>query len=72
MCAMVQMADVAQIRKAWIQRGTPWCAHDSYDKEYSLGSDTGDYACMTCGVCWPRGSEKPPPEPNPDSDHATY
>jgi len=25
------------------------CSHPELDKEYYLGSDTGDYVCTTCG-----------------------
>jgi hypothetical protein len=60
---MVQIEKVAKIREAWAQKGKPRCTHESYDKEYHLGSDTGDYACMNCGISWPRSADKPPPEP---------
>jgi hypothetical protein len=62
------MAEVAKIREGWIRRGRPHCTHERYDKEYGLGSDTGDYACLTCGISWARGSNKPLPEPSADTD----
>lgn len=61
------MNKVGQIRQAWERDGKPRCTHESFDKEYYLGSDTGDYACKTCGITWPRGHDKPPPEPREES-----
>jgi hypothetical protein len=46
---MVQMDKVAQIRKAWEAAGSPPCGHPDADREYYLGSNTGDYVCLTCG-----------------------
>jgi hypothetical protein len=60
---MVQMKKVAEIRARWEREGRPRCMHESVDKEYDLGGDTGDYACTTCGITWSRNREKPPPEP---------
>ncbi len=62
------MEKVAQIRTAWVRKGKPRCAHEDYDKEYYLGADTGDYACKTCGITWPRGGPKPPPEPGDEGE----
>ena len=52
---MVQMAEVAKIRAAWVAKGDPPCDHPKTDKEYALGGGTGDVACMTCGRSWMRG-----------------
>jgi hypothetical protein len=60
---MVQMSKVPAIHDAWVRSGNPLCAHETFDKEYHLGSDTGDYVCMTCGASWRRGADKPAPEP---------
>jgi hypothetical protein len=68
---MVQMAKVAQIRADWVSEGEPLCTHESYDKEYALGGDTGDYACMTCGAEWQRGSDKPLPTGKGDAATAS-
>lgn len=46
---MVQMNQVARIRRQWEQAGRPACAHKELDREYYLGSNTGDYVCVTCG-----------------------
>lgn len=42
----MQMKEVRELRKRWA--GKP-CDHPNLDKEYDLGSDTGDYVCTTCG-----------------------
>ncbi len=46
---MVQMTKVAEIRQEWIKAGSPECDHPDLDKEYYLGAQTGDFACMRCG-----------------------
>jgi hypothetical protein len=46
---MVQMDKAAKIRKAWEAAGSPPCEHPDADREYCLGSSTGDYICLTCG-----------------------
>ncbi len=56
---MVQTAEAEEIRQRWIERGRPECSHEHKDKERYLGSDTGDWACLSCGLTWPR-SEDPP------------
>ena len=63
---VVQMSKVAEIRAAWERAGRPRCTHKDFDKEYYLGAQTGDVACMTCGTTWTRGAERPPPEPQDD------
>ena len=42
----MQVSEAAQLRKAW---GKKPCLHPELDKEYYLGSQTGDYVCTTCG-----------------------
>ena len=45
----MQMDDARRQREAWQQRGGESCPHDELDKEYYLGSDTGDKVCKACG-----------------------
>lgn len=40
-----------ELRKAW--KGLP-CNHPNFDKEYTFGSDSGDYICTTCGKVFTR------------------
>jgi hypothetical protein len=54
---MVQIAEVRRIREAWKAKGDPPCEHPNIDKEYGLGLDTGDFACLVCGRTWQRGSK---------------
>jgi len=42
----MQLDKALQLRRAW---GDKPCAHPTLDKEYYLGSSTGDYVCTTCG-----------------------
>jgi len=56
---MVQMARVAEIRKAWRAAGCAPCDHQNTAKEYELSSQTGDIACLDCGASW--WSSGPPP-----------
>ena len=42
----MQMDKAIELRKAW---GNKPCSHPNFDKEYHLGSDTGDYVCTSCG-----------------------
>lgn len=46
---MVQMDDAAAIRRRWEQAGRPACAHEKLEREYYLGSNTGDHVCLSCG-----------------------
>ena len=32
----------------------PNCSHPRTEREFYLGSATGDYVCTTCGECWSR------------------
>jgi hypothetical protein len=45
----MQMDDALRLRTAWIEKGNPPCDHPHVDKEYYLGSSTGDWVCTTCG-----------------------
>ena len=60
---MVQVSDVAKIRRRWEEKGEPPCDHPDTDREYDLGGDTGDRACLTCGDSWPRSREPEPGRP---------
>lgn len=42
----MQMKEAAESRERW--GGKP-CDHPNLDKEYELGTATGDYVCTTCG-----------------------
>ena len=52
------MDEAVRKRTMWEAMGNPPCDHPVTDKEYYLGSDTGDLVCTTCGHCWP-GNEAP-------------
>lgn len=58
----MQLAKFQQKVRAWAERGNPPCDHPSVDKEYFLGSDTGDEGCTVCGSTWPRGQRPSSPE----------
>lgn len=42
----MQTKEAEKLRRAW---GNKPCDHTNLDKEYYLGSATGDYVCVTCG-----------------------
>lgn len=42
----MQLSEAKKIRKAW---GKKPCNHPNTEKEYFLGSATGDYVCTSCG-----------------------
>jgi len=42
----MQAEKAAELRKRW---GKKPCVHPALDKEYYLGSATGDYVCTQCG-----------------------
>lgn len=42
----MQMKEAARLRKAWGQKP---CDHPRIEKEYYLGSHTGDEVCAQCG-----------------------
>jgi hypothetical protein len=39
-------------RATWINNGRPHCDHLEVEKEYYLGTATGDYACTSCDETW--------------------
>jgi hypothetical protein len=45
----MQSDDARQLREEWARKGNSPCDHPELDKEYYLGSGTGDYVCTTCG-----------------------
>ena len=42
----MQFEKAQQLKKAW---GNKPCDHPRTEKEYYLGSDTGDHVCLQCG-----------------------
>lgn len=42
----MQMNEAMQVSKEW---GNKPCDHPSVEKEYHLGTQTGDYVCTQCG-----------------------
>ena len=53
----MQSSEAIKLREKW---GDKPCDHESLDKEYYLGSATGDYVCKQCGRSglgdnWPVG-----------------
>ena len=42
----MQTEDAEDLREKW---GNKQCEHPSLEKEYYLGSATGDYICVVCG-----------------------
>jgi hypothetical protein len=49
----MQVKEALELRKVW---GNKPCEHPTLEKEYELGSATGDYVCKTCGQSG-RGSD---------------
>jgi hypothetical protein len=58
---MIQMPKVSEVTRRWKEAGEPYCDHSRHDKEYMFGADSGDYACLDCGLTWTR--KDPVPEP---------
>jgi hypothetical protein len=56
---MAQMNKLQEIRAQWVAAGDKPCDHPNTDREYHLGSQTGDIGCLVCGRSWPRGSDPP-------------
>ncbi len=56
----MQTRKAAQLRKVWTDKGDPPCEHLNLDKEYALGSNTGDVVCTTCGETWWRQDPERP------------
>jgi hypothetical protein len=57
----MQMDEAARLREAWRQAGSKPCLHEEHEREYYLGSDTGDDACVRCGATWGRYGPQPGP-----------
>jgi len=57
---MVQVDRLRQLRRDWVASEQVVCTHPNVEREYYLGSDTGDEGCLLCGESWPRGSREPP------------
>jgi len=55
----MQYEEAERLRNEW--HGKP-CKHEDVEREYHLGSHTGDYVCTKCGQEFTRR-----PEPEPDS-----
>ena len=45
----IKMKEANELRKRWKEMGDKPCDHPSKEKEYHLGSATGDYVCTQCG-----------------------
>jgi len=43
----MQAKEALRLKREW---GDKPCNHPVIEKEYDLGSDTGDYVCTTCGT----------------------
>ena len=46
----MQMDEVLWRQREWKAKGNPPCEHPDCEREYSLGTQTGDYACTQCGA----------------------
>ena len=46
----MQSEKAAQLNKDWIAKGNPPCSHPTTEREYYLGTATGDRVCTTCGA----------------------
>ena len=53
--AMTQQSEFLELQRKWAENGNQSCAHPSIDKEYIMGSSTGDDGCLVCGATWWRG-----------------
>jgi hypothetical protein len=68
---MVQMDDVRHIRDRWEAAGSQSCEHQDVEKEYYLGSQTGDFVCTRCGKTFgsdPTAKRNDPKDSVPPSD----
>jgi hypothetical protein len=45
----MQNSDARELQKEWKEKGNKPCSHPQIEKEYYLGTQTGDYVCTTCG-----------------------
>jgi len=57
---MVQMKELAEIEKRWVEDGKPYCEHPRTDREYHLSAHTGDVGCLDCGDSWSKKTEPTP------------
>jgi len=46
----MQMKKALELQNQRNARGKRRCNHPSIEREYYLGSNTGDYVCSTCGA----------------------
>ncbi|WP_165839613.1 hypothetical protein [Rhodococcus sp. Eu-32] len=46
----MQSDKAAQLHKKWIDEGNKHCDHPKTEREYYLGTATGDRVCTTCGA----------------------
>lgn len=46
----MQRKDIRLLQEKW---GDKPCDHPELEKEYELGTSTGDYVCTTCGRVGP-------------------
>lgn len=46
----MQSEEAAKLRQQWQANGNAPCEHPKTEKEYYLGTATGDRACTTCGA----------------------
>lgn len=45
----MQMNEAQELREEWKKKGNPPCKHETLEKEYCLGAQTGDEICTKCG-----------------------
>jgi hypothetical protein len=45
----MELREAEELRKGWERKGNPPCKHEKREKEYYLGTHTGDKVCTTCG-----------------------
>ena len=58
---MVQFEKLAGIHERWVASGSP--AHNpEVEREYGLGFDVGEEACVICGESWSRKAGSHPVE----------
>lgn len=53
------MEDADSLYREWLRKGNPPCDHPNVEREYYLGSHTGDERCTTCGATNPTQTKKP-------------
>lgn len=47
----MQLNEAQELRQRW---GDKPCDHPNFDREYVMGSSTGDYVCTQCGQSFTR------------------